>query len=386
MTRFLYAGNRRKGPSSWAKPAPGDFGIGIFRFDEKTGAMTETGRAIPEISVGQMCHDTKRRVIYAVDEALTLPGHHLGGGGQVVALSVDPDTGGLTEINRQPSFGTLPSDVALDTSGRFLIATHHTGHTPITRTERAADGSLRIVLDYDEAATVLFPLDPDGRIGAPCDIHRHKGMGALPAQTHPQLHSVTRAPDRDLFIVCDKGADRIHVFGLDPQARRLTSKQTLAAPPGSSPRYCVFHPEHPVFYVNFETAPILRAYGFSETGEVSLLSETAALPPSQSPDPAIMQSDLVLHPSGRFLYSLLRGPETVTVFSVGCDGRPQPIASHPLGVGNARGAAISPDGRHFLVAGVTSHEIRAWTIGPDGLLSGASTSTPQPAPGCLLFV
>ncbi|UPG74513.1 lactonase family protein (plasmid) [Roseomonas gilardii subsp. gilardii] len=85
--------------------------------------------------------DPVRQILYVVHEALTLPGHHLSGGDQVIAYRVDLKTGSLTEISRQPSFGTLPAFSALDTQREFLLLANHTGHTPVTRSERDADVS-----------------------------------------------------------------------------------------------------------------------------------------------------------------------------------------------------------------------------------------------------
>ncbi|TPE47483.1 lactonase family protein [Amaricoccus solimangrovi] len=376
---LLCVGNRRKGPSSWEKASPGRHGLDIHRFDPDTGELEPIGAAAGEVSVGAITWDAERHLLYVVHEALTLPGHHLGGGGQVIAFHLDMDSGGISEASRQPSFGTLPAYTALSAEGDYLLLANHTGHTPVTRAERGDDGRFRVVLDYDEAATVLFPLDGAGAIEPPSDLFRHEGHGALPAQTHPQLHSVVRAPDRDLFVVCDKGADRLHLFGIDRAAGALERKASLPAPPGSSPRYCVFHPARPLLYVNFETAPILHLYRVGDDA-LDLVQETRLPEHAEG-----MQSDLILHPDGRFLYTLVRGAEVVAIHAVAEDGTLRPLATQPLGVGNARGAAISPDGRHFLVAAVTSREVRVFPLGADGLLRGEGRSYPHPAPGCLTF-
>lgn len=384
---MVYIGNRRKGPSSWAKDNGGPYGFGIFRQDPQTGALMPQGQACGDISVGMACYDPRRGLIYTVDEALTLPGWHLGGGGQVLALRPDLQTGALTEVSRQPSFGTLPSYVTTSTCGGFLLVTHHTGHTPVTRTMRDVEGRLQIVLDYDEAATVLFPLDEGGAILPPCDLWRHSGVGALPSQSHSQLHAVVRAPKADIFVVCDKGGDRIELLTLDKPARRLMHIGGIDAPPGSSPRYCVFHPEAPVFYVNFETAPLLHAYRYDEAGMTQRIAEVPVLPEGITPPPGPSQSDLSLHPSGQRLYTLVRGLEAVASFDLDpVSGVLRRSGFRPLGVSNARGAAVSPDGRFFYVAAVVSKETRCWPLGEDGLPTGDGTSTPQAAPGSVLFV
>lgn len=378
--RTLYIGNRRKGPSSWAKPEAADFGITIARIDTATGRMETMAQVAPELSIGAMHLDARRGVLYAVDEAMTLPGYPLGGGGQVVAFRIGQD-GGLTELSRSPSFGSLPSYLAQDLSGDHLLVAHHTGHTPVTRTRRNATGHFEIALDYDEASCVAFPLDAEGVIGSPAEIWTTEGRGAAPGQTHPQLHCIARAPGRDLFAVCDKGADRLHL--LDWRDGTLTGT-SRSAPPSSCPRYAVFHPHLPVLYVNHETAPVIEVLGLEPEGLV-LEESHNPLPDGTGSLPGPQQSDLFLHPSGRWLYTLIRGREAVSTFGVGPEGGLTFLGMRPLGVTNARGGLISPDGTLLLVAAVVSREVLVLRVGKDGLPADELFRLPLPHPGSIVF-
>ena len=385
----LYVGNRRKGPSSWQKASESDFGITHAQFHCVSGEVVTGDSFANDISVGAMLHDANRDVLYVLDEALTLPGYHLGGGGQIAAFRRNQVTGKLDEFSRSPSFGTLPAYAALDTRSEFLIVVHHTGHTPITRTRSQANGTIAIELAFDEASTVLFPLAPDGALMPPCDIFRHQGSGALPAQSHPQLHGIARAPRHDFFVVCDKGADRIHCFGLNRAEKTLVHHEnlTVTTPPGGSPRYCVFHPHLPIFYVNFETAPLIHAYRYDMAGAVELIQSLVPLPGPAEQPPKMMQSDLCIHPNGRHLYSLIRGSESVAVLDIDTeDGTLRPVQHISLGVENARGAAISPDGRFFAVAAVLSKDVSVWPLDAAGRILAGVHRYPQRHPGCVLFV
>ncbi|RDW11922.1 lactonase family protein [Paracoccus thiocyanatus] len=379
---FLYVGSRRKGPSSWSPPPAGGFGIGIHRFDCETGTVTAVGRVAPELSVGYLLHDARRSVLYALHEAMTLPDRKRGGGGMIAAFRVDPETGALTEISRSPSFGTLPCHATLDAEGRHLLVVHHTGHTPVTRTRKTAQG-YEIVLEYDEAATVMFPLDNAGRIQPPCHVRSHDGRGALPDQTHSQLHCIRHLPGTELFAVCDKGGDRVTLLR---QAREtLHPVRDIPAPPGSSPRSCLTHPRLPVLYANFETAPLLHAYRWSADGEMQRIAAIAPWAPCAGPQPALMPSDMAISADGSRLYLLLRGPEALTTCLLHPDGRPEPIDTRPLHVENPRAVALSPDGAHLLVAAVVSQEVAVWPLNKDGLPVGEGRRQPCAHAGCMAF-
>jgi|GEM_PF-1190723 len=380
--QFLYVGARRKGPSSWSSAPEGEYGITVCRFDPGSGVITPLGRVATGLSVGHLVHDARRGVLYALHETMTLPDRKRGGGGMVVAFHIDPETGALTEISRSPSFGALPCHATLDASGAHLLVVHHTGHTPITRTQHKPDGGYQIVLDYDEAATVLFPLAPEGRILPPSDVLPHQRQGALPDQTHSQLHCIQPLPGSPFFVVCDKGGDRIALLEL--RDGRLRHLREIAAPPASSPRTCALHPVLPVFYVNFETAPLLHAYRWTPGGEAELIAAIQVLSPG-SPG-RVMPSDMAISADGRRLHMLLRGPEAVASFALDRTGRPSLLRTMPMGVRNPRTLTLSPDGRRLLVAAVLSEEVKVWPIADDGLPEGPGLATSLPHAGCLQLV
>ncbi|WP_172328934.1 beta-propeller fold lactonase family protein [Mangrovicoccus sp. HB161399] len=376
--RFLFVGNRRKGPSSWTPDPEPAYGISVLERGGPGGALRYLGTVAPELSIGFLCHDPVRGVLYALHEALTLPGRHLGGGGMVAAFRIDPGTGALDEICRVPSYGALPCYASLDSTGRHLAVAHHTGHTPVTRTARGPDG-WRIKLVHDEAAIVTFPLEADGSIGPPRDICSFEGSGALPAQSHPQLHCVKRAPGRDFYVVCDKGADRIRILAIEDG--RIAQRQEIAAPPGSSPRYAAFHPRLPLFMVDFETAPLLQAYALDPDGLADLAFEQD-LSGLAGHDARPMCSDIAFAQEGRVLYTLIRGPEALAVHAVADDGTLAPRGLFPLGVRNPRGLLVV--GNSLCVAAVQSRELAVFELGPNGMPLRRASSISLPAPGCIV--
>ena len=317
-----------------------------------------------------------------------MPGYLKGGGGQVYAFAIDPETGDLTEINHQPSYGSLPCSVAVDATGKYLIATNHTGSAPVTKTVKDASGKYRIVLEYDDATTVLYRLNDDGSIGDPCDIYKHSGNGPDPEQSHPRIHSVVMSPSGNLFAVCDKGSDQIFFFRINRETEKLEvcGGEGYKSIPGSSPRYSVFHPTRPYFYMNNETKAVIRAFRYDEDGKLEPICTVNALPEDCEDNPTMMQSDIRIHPSGKYLYDLIRGINAVSVFEIKEEtGEIEKIQTVTLDGTGPRGCAISPDGRFMHIAALTSKEILVWAIGEDGKLSPTGKKISQPSPGNVTF-
>jgi 6-phosphogluconolactonase len=380
---FAYVGN-------WDRyKSPTGNGFGICRYNAETGELQLLKSVFPEITVGATCLDSKRNILYCADEYTTLPGYFLGGGGQVYALAIDSETGDLTEINHKPSYGSLPSYVAVDPTGKYLIATHHTDRVPITKVVKDASAKYRIALEYDDATTVLFPLNEDGSIGDPCDIYKHSGGGGpLAKQTHPQLHSVMMSPSGKLFAVCDKGNDEILFFRINHKADKLEvcGGKGYKSIPGSSPRYSVFHPRGSYLFVNYETKAVVGSFRYDEDGKLDPLCTANALPEDCEDNPDMKQSDIRIHPSGKYLYSLIRGINAVSVFEINEEtGEIERIQTVTLEGTGPRGCAISPDGRFMHIAALTSNEVLVWAIGKDGNLSPTGKKISQPNPGNVTF-
>ncbi|MFT4212918.1 MAG: beta-propeller fold lactonase family protein [Microbacterium sp.] len=362
----------------------------ICDYDERSGAVRPIEAKFPGISVSSTYLDTARRVLYATDEGVTYDQAQHGYAGRVFAFRIDPVSGDLEEINHSPSYGSLPSSSTLDPTGRFLLVTHHTDRVPITRVEGDRESGFRVVQEYDAATLVLFAVGEDGAIGAPLDVVTFMGTGgAHRVQTHPQLHAVVRSPSGGFYVICDKGEDRIYTVAIDEaegRIRLLNGETGFATVPGASPRGFAFHPTEPYLYVNFQTRSVIGVYRYDEQGGLEEVQVISSLPDGQPDSFTFKQADIRFHPSGRFLYSSVRGLNGISVFGVdGETGRLTHLETIPLAGDSPRGCAISPDGRFMLVGTRYSNELWTYRIEEDGHLSPVGEHVEVASPGNITF-
>jgi len=383
---FVYVGN-------WSAPSakPGQNGLGIFSYDENTGKLTHIKNMFTGINVGSTCLDREAGILYFTNELHNYPGQS-GGGGQVFAAKLDPETGDMTELGCQPAFGASPSYIAVDSSRKYIIVCSHVSDKAITKIVKDIFGKYHITTEYDDTATVLFPLAADGSVGEPCDVYKHTGRGFLPTQTNPHVHSVMISPSGNLFAECDKGTDRIYFFKIDREAGKLVLCDNYKSLPGSSPRYSCFHPTLPFWFMNNETMQVVRAFRYSEEGKIDHIGTIDVLPdgcnddPSMGRDSRARQSDIRIHPSGKWLYALLRVIDSASVLAIDqSTGELTKIQSAALDGKGPRGCAVSPDGRFLLIAALDSGEIITWSIGEDGTISPTGLKASQPCPGNVTF-
>ena len=375
-------------------------GIGIFEYQADSGDLVSIGHAAAGIRVGALAVDSRLGMVYCVDEVTThdeyfadqdFRGHEfyrVGGGGRVVAFRVRDGGRHLEEVSRVRSMGSFPCDVAPGADGRFLAVANHSNRVPVTKVVASADG-FDVVLEYDDATTVLFSLGNDGSIGDVLDVVVHSGNGGpLARQTHAQIHSVSVSPSGRILVACDKGNDRLFVFKVGAEVDRLAADPPDGVPviAGSSPRYSVFHPRLPLLFVNYETRAIVTAFSYDEDGVLTELRTVSSLPDEVPDNLTMMQSDLKIHPSGETLYTLLRGINAVTVFRIDEAGGMDRIQTVKVDGQGPRGCAVSPDGRYFYVGAVSSNTVFVWEIQNDGTLVPSNLEIGFPCPGSLIFL
>ncbi len=258
----LYAG-------SWIRKG-GNKGFYRYKFDTVTGKLTFVEKITDAYSVGGTMVDTARGLVYITDENDQQPDFRLGGGGTVGVYRINPASGALTSLGAQKSYGANPSMIAIDPTGKYMVASIHSTNDPVTRVIETAPHRYEIVAQYPTSSINLFPLNADGTLGAPLDVHETFGTGPHANQTTSHPHCVVWEPEGRFFICCDKGTDRIYSMAIDYRAQRIVH---TAAPyvlePGAVPRYVRFNAEKKLAYVNFESANEIAVFRYDEHGALT---------------------------------------------------------------------------------------------------------------------
>lgn len=362
-------------------------GLSVFRYEPDTAHLTPIATVFDEVNVGHITLDAERRLIYITDEISSRRGQ-VGGGGYVLSLRIDPESGALNLLNEKPTLCAKPCYTWLDKTRRYLLVSHHADSSFVTKVIKGAAG-FSSAPAFDDAALTLFRLHAGGSLAEISDLALMPGGGAAGAHPISHLHSVTADPSGELFIVLDKGLDAIHTFHLDREHGSLVKLQATPVEHGMAPRYAVFHPQLPIFYANFEGRAVIQAYHYdAPTGRLDLLSSAPLLGGPSTPDPTvkIQASDIVLHPNGRQVYVSIRGLNLIAVLDIDNAGAISFRDNIACGGLNPRGLHISPDGRFLLCANVESGNLATFKIETDGRLLMVNTDTRARCPGVVKII
>ncbi|MDR0875529.1 MAG: lactonase family protein, partial [Clostridiales Family XIII bacterium] len=204
----------------------------------------------------------------------------------------------------------------------------------------------------------------------------------------PHAHSIQRSPSGTLYAVCDKGGDQIYMFKLDEDKKKivLCAGSPYHRTPGSAPRNSAFHPVLPYLFVNKEHKTIVSAFRYDEAGRLEPVCTAAALPAYITPPEGAVQSDICIGKSGRYLYTILRQVNVISVYEIEeKTGRLTLIQVFENACDGGRGCAVSPDGRFLIVAAFSGKELVTYPLGEDGKISPAVSSVTQFSPGTVTF-
>lgn len=345
----------------------GSQGIYLFEFDPRTGKPGGPRVVAEAVNPSFVALDPARTHLYAVNEVsdfgVTPAGRGTGG---VTAFAIDPQTGALTMLNRQPSGGVGACHVCVDLAGKNVL-----------------------VANYGAGTAASLHLNPDGSLQPAATVVEHKGHSVNPRrQEAPHAHSANASPDNRFAFIADLGLDQILIYKLDVNTGTLMPNDppSVATKPGAGPRHFAFHPNGKYAYNNNELDWTVVAYAYdAQRGALQPLQTLTTVPEDFSGTGGTAET--LVHPSGKFVYVSNRGPDSIAIYQVNSDGTLQPRGFASTLGKIPRNFGIDPTGQFLLAANQDSDTIVFFRIDQQ---TGALTPTGEvvniPTPVCVRMV
>jgi 6-phosphogluconolactonase len=339
-------------------------GIYSFHFDSSTGRLTAVALAAPAQDPSFLTVASNSKYLYAVNELAEFNGKK---SGAVTSYSLDPKSGKLTQLDQVPSGGADPCYVSFDQTGKYLLAANYTG------------GSVS-----------AFPVASDGRIEPASAFVQHTGSGPnKERQEGPHAHYIATSADNRFVFVVDLGLDEVVVYRFDPANGSLTPNDPPFAKlgPGAGPRHMAFHPNGKYAYVLNEVNPTVTAFAYdSKNGSFSTLQTLSTIPKDFAGHNDT--AEIVVHPSGKFLYASNRGHDSIAEFKIDpAEGTLTLAGDFPTQGKTPRNFALDPTGKFLLAANQESNNIVVFRIDQTtGALKATGQVAQVPAPVDIVFV
>jgi 6-phosphogluconolactonase len=286
--------------------------------------------------------------------------------GAINSFALDAKTGSLKALNVQSSGGAGPCHLVVDPSGKAVLAANYNG-----------------------GSVCVLPIQKDGSLGEMSAFIQHEGKSVDPArQTSPHAHSINvDAADR-FALAADLGIDKVLIYRFDPAKGTLTSNDPPAVdlPPGSGPRHFAFHRSGKFAYVINELAQTVTAMSYdADKGTLKPLQTISTVP---MPVKGNSTAEVVVHPSGKFLYGSNRGHNSIAIFTIDENTGMLTAAGHQTkDIKTPRNFALDPTGQFLIVANQDSDSLVMFRVDPKmGQLQETGVRVEVPRPMCVRFV
>jgi 6-phosphogluconolactonase len=320
-------------------------GIVTYRFDEAAARLELLAETTEVANPTFLAVVESRSLLYATSEVFGEPE------GLVSAYRVDPESGTLALINRQPTRGSLTAYCNVDRQASTVLVANY-GHETSGEKPRQQ--------------VVSFSVLDDGGLSPGSSEFVHTGSGPkLDRQGVPHAHCVVPSLDNRFAIATDLGTDELVTYRINVEAGRLepSGVAPLRMKPGAGPRHFAFHPGGVIAYVVNELDSTLCRLAYSPaSGELRLLETIEALPGKAG---AGQPADLQIGADGRFLYASVRGEDVIGIYRLEeRTGKIMSASVHSAGGKTPRSFALSPSGRFMLVALQDSDQMVVFSIDP----------------------
>jgi 6-phosphogluconolactonase len=285
----------------------------------------------------------------------------------VSAFAIDAATGNLTLLNQEGVRGASPCHLSVEPSGKVLLAAN-----------------------YSDGTVTALPIRDTGRVDEPTAFIQHTGASVNPErQKGPHAHSINTDPAGRFAFAADLGLDKVLIYRLDARLGTLTPHDppSVSVTPGAGPRHFAFHPSGRTAYLLNEIDSTVTAFGYDpERGVLTTLQTLSTLPEGFMGNNST--AEVLVHPSGRFLYSSNRGHDSIALFTI------EERSGHLTAIGHEstrgktpRNFGIDPTGALLLAANQDSDSVVLFRIDPEsGRLTATGEAVEVPHPVCVRMI
>jgi 6-phosphogluconolactonase len=335
---------------SGARPAPGApkrkrvfvgsnaaEGLLAFHWDPVAAALIPAGVAAHISKVAWIAASATCEYLFTASELDSFNGKPTG-----EVASFRQLHGELTPVSGVNAAGIGTCHVALDRTGRVLVAADYVGGSAASYRVKAGELSDAV---WQEHYTEHGP-----------NTER---------QASAHAHFVSFSPDNRYVYINDLGGDSIHIYKLNTSTANLTPAGAYRGAPGSGPRTLHFHPNNRTAYCVNEIASTVDVLDWSRADGSLTLTKRINLLPEGYTGPT-RACDTVIPRDGRFIYFANRDNDFLYTFKADPKtGELTPMKRSNCGGKTPRNFVLDPTEHWMLVANQDSNQIAVFARNPE---------------------
>lgn len=312
--------------------------IQAYKFDCERGELRESRRNTGVRNPFFLALSPDRNYLYSIDA----PGQFGGKEDErIAAFRIAGDDGELRLLNHQSSRGTASCYLAVDRTGKTLVAAN-----------------------YSSGSIASLPISDHGTPGEAASFFQHSGSSVIKErQSEAHAHCSVISPDNKYVYAADLGTDKIMIYKLFPKSGMLEPNGLpfVRTPPKAGPRHLTFHPNGKDMYVINELGNSLTHYLYlSESGGLIERKTISTVPDDFTG--ISHTADVKITPDGRFLYGTNRGHDSIACYGINAEGDLSLIGIEASQGKGPQNLAITPDGKWLLCANMPGNNVAVFKI------------------------
>ncbi|RZD22106.1 lactonase family protein [Pseudoalteromonas sp. MEBiC 03485] len=337
-------------------------GDGIYHsvLDKKTGKLSEPVLVAKIKEPSFLANHPTLNVLYAAATIDKTP---------VVAAYSKLTNGKLALLNHVEIGDGSGAHIAVHPSGRFLLTAQYGG-----------------------GSVAVFALAADGKVIKRSQLIEHTGGSKVvkDRQNSPHPHWVGFSPDAKFAFVPDLGLDAVMIYRVADNAAELIGHGQADTIAGGGPRHMRFSKNGQFIYLLNELDLSISTFTYdAQTGQTKREFVVPTLGKAiKEQEDFNSASEILVHPTGKYVYSANRGHDSVSVFaSDESTGSLRLLETEHVRGAFPRNINMDPEGKWLLAAGQHSNTVAVFKIEQTtGLLQYRTNSTVNvPEPTCILF-
>ncbi len=351
--------------------AAGSAGIRIAELDEEKGTLSPLNEAVSLPGAGFLALHPTKPVLYATCYTQGEKGKN----GAIGALQILED-GTLDVLNRSLTESRGACHVSVDATGQVVFASN-----------------------YSSGSVVSYQAKKDGSLSEPVSVIQHEGSSILPGrQDAPHAHYLAAGPENKFAYAPDLGLDQVVIYDFDTETAKLVSVGAGKVAPGGGPRHMKFSADGRFAYVLNELNVTVTIFTVnSEDGSLAEHQTLSAVPEGTDKE-ELSCAEIVVHPSGKFVYTSQRDLRTrekgspiarnsLSVYKLVSEGKLERIQTVSAGVRIPRNFNLSSSGKWLLAGGQFSSDVQVFAVDEEtGQLTAKGDPVACPGrPTCFVF-
>ncbi len=329
-------------------------GIYQFKFNPNTGELNQKNLVAESENPSFLTISQDRNLVLAVNETDS---------GTISSFKWDEGRTKLNLIDQRPSAGMHPCHIVINPSQNLVAAAN-----------------------YSSGNSIVYPINAEGKIFDKAQMKQHEGSGPVkPNQDAPRAHFAAFSATGTYLYIVDLGIDKVMSYPVNSSGELGDPQVALQLDKGDGPRHLVFHPDKDLVYiVNELSNTVVVAQVDKITGLFKRLDKKSTLPDGFSGKSFC--ADIHISQDGKFLYASNRGHNSIAIFKVLENGHLELLGTEGVQGEWPRNFAISPNGKHVLVANQNTNNITVFDVNSKtGLLHYTGKQVELDRPVCLKF-